>query len=123
MPTEKGPAIKDGLVLRVCRGHTCGSASDEIEKRLREVIDEQNLNEQVGLASEACFGRCFFGPNILVERWRDGHRNERAMMQLMMMQKHPDLRWEHNVRPEDVPKLLRWHLNSWRKSQEEGDEE
>lgn len=119
--SQRDDSIQNGLVLRVCHGHSCGRDADEIEARIRREIAEKGLAGEVGVAREACFGRCFFGPNILVERWRDGRRNEQAMMQLMMMQKHPDMRWEHDVRAEDVPKIVRWHLKSWRHSQTNGE--
>ncbi|MBW2732638.1 MAG: (2Fe-2S) ferredoxin domain-containing protein [Deltaproteobacteria bacterium] len=111
--------VKDGLVLRICRGHQCGKHADAIEAKARETIAAEGLEDEVHIDEEACFGKCFLGPNILVERWRNGARNEKAVFAMMMNQKHADARFEHQVRAEDMPKLIRWHLRAYRAAQEE----
>ena len=108
----------DGIVLRVCRGHKCGKFATALEAAIREVIASDNLDGEVGLAQEACFGKCFIGPNILVERWRNGKRNEQAMFAVMMNQNHDDARFEHGIAPEDVPKMLRWHVRKLREQRD-----
>jgi (2Fe-2S) ferredoxin len=52
----------------VCRGPTCGGerGSDALHARLEETIAARGLGGRVTLASEACFGHCLRGPNILV---------------------------------------------------------
>jgi hypothetical protein len=65
---------------------------------------------------EACFGKCFLGPNILVERWRGGRRNETAMFALMLGQQHSDLQFEHQVEPSQIGVLVESHLSAWRAS-------
>ena len=105
--------IKNGIVLRVCRGHACGHASNALEQAIRSGIEDKGLQEWVGIAFEACYGRCFMGPNILVERWRDGHRNEKALMALMVNVDHPDLQFACGVTVEDIPRLIAHYLKGW----------
>lgn len=112
-------ALRDGLILRICRGHNCGKRADALEKEARDFIAAEGLEEEIEVGEEACFGKCFLGPNILVERWRNGVRNEKAMFAVMMNQKHPDMRFEHQVLPEDVPKMIRWHIRAFRRAREE----
>ncbi|MCC6750875.1 MAG: (2Fe-2S) ferredoxin domain-containing protein [Deltaproteobacteria bacterium] len=113
--SDDPPPIRDGLVLRICSGQSCGGYAGRLEAAAREHIRAQGLEAEVALASHSCFGRCFRGPNLAVERWRDGRRNDQAMLALMLERKHPDLRMESGVRPEDVPKLIDWHLAAWRR--------
>lgn len=106
-------SIKDGIVLRICRGPTCAKHAAALESASREHIEAMRIGGVVGIAEEICFGRCAMAPNLLVERWREGHRNEQAMLSLMMGVDHPDMRFESGVRPKEVPALIDWHLRAW----------
>ena len=108
-------SIKDGIVLRFCRGHSCGKHVKELEAAARRYIEANGLDDVVGIADQSCYGKCFMGPNILVERWSGGTRNEKAMLSLMMGVDHPDMRYEHGTMVDDLPKLIRWHLRQWRR--------
>ena len=52
----------------VCRGPECGDKrnSRAVYDRLRQLIDERRLGEDVSLDWQSCFGRCTQGPNVLV---------------------------------------------------------
>ena len=110
--------IKDGLVLRICHGHACGRRSAQLETAVRDHIADKRLGDRIGVDREACFGRCFMGPNILVERWTDGQRNNQAMLSVMLGSVHPDMVYEHGVNVDDVPKLIRWHLRKWQRDRD-----
>lgn len=116
-PDNEAP-LTDGLVLRICRGLSCSRHSEAIEAAARAVIEKRGLAGTVAIAHEACFGRCFAGPNILVERWRDGRANEQAQLTLMMGLDHPDLRFEQGVIPDDLPGLVRRHLRAYRRDRD-----
>ncbi len=111
--------IDDGIVLRICRGLSCGRSSEAIESAAREAIAKSGVEDEVGILHEACFGRCFAGPNILVERWRRGRPNEQAMLALMMNQPHPDMRFEQGVAAEDLRGIIRRHLRDDRRARED----
>ncbi len=112
--------IRDGIVFRICTGHACGRRWRAIDARLREVIAERSLAGEVGVAHQPCFGRCALGPNVVVERYRGGLRNEKAMLAVAMGAKHPDMRFEHGVAPEDLDEMVRWHHAAWRRSLDDG---
>ena len=114
-------AIRDGIVLRICTGHACGRRWRELDEALRALLEARGLTAEVGIAHQPCFGRCALGPNIVVERWRGGHRNDKAMLAMAMGAKHPDMRFEHGVAPADLPELVSWHLDAWRRSREASD--
>jgi hypothetical protein len=109
-------AIRDGIVVRICEGPSCAHRTQLLEETAREHLDKRQLNENVALAREACFGRCGMGPNVLFERWRDGQRNEKAMVSLMMNLPHPDMQLESGVRPEELPLLIDAHVRAWRRA-------
>lgn len=115
MAQEPNSVVRDGIVLRICRGPSCGHLAPDLERAALSYIEQKGLQEHVGLAKEFCFGRCSMGPNMVVERWRDGARNDKAMFSLMMNIPHPDLQPEHGLRPADIPRLIDSHLRAWRR--------
>lgn len=111
--------VEDGIVLRICRGLSCSRKSEAIEQAARAAIAKGGLEGEVGVLHESCFGRCFAGPNVLIERWRGGRPNEQAMLALMMNQPHPDMRFEQGVAPEDMRGIIRRHLRDFRRARED----
>jgi (2Fe-2S) ferredoxin len=111
--------IADGIVLRICRGLSCSRHSEAIERAAREAIAKSKVEGEVGVLHESCFGRCFAGPNVLIERWRRGRANEQAMIALMMNQPHPAMSFEQGVAAEDVRGIIRRHLRADRKARDD----
>lgn len=104
---EEKPKISDGIILRICTGLSCGRHSDALEKAANQAIENANLSHLVGIEHESCFGRCFAGPNVAVERWRKGKLSEEAMLALMTMGSHEDIEIEQGVKPEDLKGIIR----------------
>ena len=118
-PQATLPPVAEGIVLRVCRGHTCGKRAGEIQQAIADHVREKGLEGLVGLAEQSCYGKCFLGPNLLVERHHGGQRDERALVRLMIGMPTPELRYENSVVTAEIPKIIRWHLRSWRKDRDE----
>lgn len=112
----KAANIENGLVIRVCRGHTCGKRADDLMAAAEQFIIDNDLAERMCVVEQICFGRCSLGPNVLVERWRAGQRNERALFAMMMGESHEDMRLEHGIRAADIPKMLAWHWDAYLES-------
>lgn len=110
--------LKDGVVVRICRGPSCAHAAPRLEAAARAHIAKRKLDEEIQVEHECCFGRCSMAPNIVFERWRDGSRNEKAMLSLIMNLFHPDMQPEHGVRPAEVPRLIDAHHRAWRRNRE-----
>ena len=113
--------IKNGIVLRICCGFSCGEHAEALHRAACRTIDDRNLGQEVGLDEQSCYGKCFAGPNILVERWRDGQRNESALLAIMLGRPHDDLVYEEGVIVDDIPNLIRRHHAAWRRSLEKDD--
>jgi len=105
--------IRDGLVVRICQGPSCAHLARGLEEAARRHIEAKGLADKIGIATEACFGRCSMAPNVLFERWRDGRRNDKAMVALMMNVPHPDMTIEHGVHADDLPLLIAAHYRAW----------
>lgn len=106
-------ALQNGILLRICRGPTCGKKSGEIEAAAKQHIADHNLQESVEIAWQSCFGRCSLGPTVLIEHWRDGRPNDNAMLAIMLGTAHPDMRFEQAVKVADIPALIDSQLLNW----------
>ncbi|MBK8479853.1 MAG: (2Fe-2S) ferredoxin domain-containing protein [Proteobacteria bacterium] len=102
-------SIKDRFVIRVCRGPGCGHLSPPLRAAAESEIAARELGDVVEVTDDYCFGRCGMGPNVLVERWRDGKRNERALVALMLGERHPDAYLIHGARPAEVRRAVERH--------------
>lgn len=102
-------ALTNGFVLRVCRGPGCGHLADGLREAAEQEIAARQLSDVLAVMQDYCFGRCGLGPNVLVERWRDGKRNERALVALMLGERHPDAYLIHGARPADVRRAVARH--------------
>jgi|GEM_PF-3391604 hypothetical protein len=105
--------LTDGILLRICRGPTCGKRSDEIAASARSHIEANGLGDRVEIDWQSCFGRCTIGPTLLVEHWRNGRPNENAMLAIMLGTGHPDMCFEQTVKATDVPQLIDRQLEDW----------
>ena len=58
----------------VCRGPYCGKqcGSATLEGEIRRLVLAEGLSDQVTVQTQACFGRCSRGPNLLVRPRRTG---------------------------------------------------
>jgi (2Fe-2S) ferredoxin len=66
-PVESPRRLRRFTVM-VCRGPTCGDArgSAALTARLHQMVALRELEEQVSVLEETCFGHCLRGPNLLV---------------------------------------------------------
>ncbi len=64
----------------------CGARkSEEIVNKLKQIVRERNLKDQVRVSKSGCMGKCDQGPNIMV---------------------YPEGIWYSNVKEEDVQFLI-----------------
>lgn len=99
----------NGFVLRVCRGPGCSHLSQDLREAAEQEIAARELGDVMAVLDDYCFGRCGLGPNVLVERWREGKRNERALVALMLGERHPDAYLLYGARPADVRRAVARH--------------
>ncbi len=105
------PPFADGLVFRVCRGPTCDGRGEALAARLAAYLTDQGHESMAVQAWQSCFGRCADGPNIVVERWRQGKLSEDAKIAAMLGGTHPDYRFEHEATEAQIPTLVERHLD------------
>jgi NADH:ubiquinone oxidoreductase subunit E len=106
---------ENGFALRVCRGTDCNLLSDPLLAAAKKTIADGGLEKTVGVEESGCLSRCGMGPNILVERWRDGQRNEEALMMVLADgQKHDDIFVVNQARPDEMAQMINWFLKHWK---------
>ncbi len=113
----KEPPISDGLVFRVCRGPTCGRQGERLGRALARYLEEHGHLAFATQQWQSCFGRCAKGPNLQVERWREGALGEEAKLRVMLGGSHPDCRLESGVTESALPGLVERHVKRYLASQ------
>lgn len=113
------PKLTEGLVFRICNGNTCAPrGGGAIERAARQYVKRRGLQDEVAIARQYCFGRCQTGPNVLIERWRDGKPNDGALRGVLALnQTHPDAVFELAVSADAIEPIIDRHLNAWRERQ------
>ena len=105
--------MRDGIVLRICRGESCGLSSGPVIDAARQHAEQPALCGRVAVEEVTCLSSCPLGPNILVERWRGGKRNDRAVIEVLRGGQHPDAMLVHDARADDVTAMIDWFVEAW----------
>ena len=96
----------------MCRGPNCGKTSlpiiERAERRAAELGDARLRVEQA-----SCFAHCPLGPNILVERWRHGRRDERAVHDVLGGRKAGDAILVHFANLDEIDAMIDYLLSTW----------
>jgi len=93
---EQAPNAPYEKIIYVCVNErapeeaSCGGrASVEIAKKVKDTVKGMNLPYRVRVSRTLCLGLCEIGPNIAI---------------------FPDNVWYHRVKLDDVPEILRKHV-------------
>lgn len=110
MAGSSKPQLQEGLVFRVCHGPSCNGEGEALGAQLTSYIEDHGHSDVAAQDWQSCFGRCTQGPNIMVERWRNGGLSDDAKLAVMLGGGHPDCRFEHDVKRAEIPALVERHL-------------